>query len=226
MTIASTRRTVRRPLGGALFAGVAAVALLAASGMAYADVIFTQGNHPTDETNIYFKTPETGTTIFGQVSQSNPIPVEFSSSASPPQTLYQTAQGQADIESAASTTDSAITALTITVPNYTFGDFIMNPLNGTGTATVTAIDNFNHVFNYDLGTGQNYLTITTANGESISKLMITMSIDGYFQQFKQPRIGELQLTQTPVPEPSSLAVFSAGLIGLAFAFRVRRRRRH
>src|SRR5438067_1828983 len=97
----------------------------------------------------------------------------------------------------------------------------MNPLNGSGTATVVATDNFNQQFQYDLGNGQNFLTITTANGEFITNLALTVT-GGSFVEFKQPRISDLctlgdggSCTPVPTPEPSTMAILGTALLGLA-----------
>jgi len=186
-----------------------------------ADIIFTLGNNPQpDEDNILFSASETGTTIVGEVDHSG-VAVDFTSTTG--QTLYQNAQGQASI-----TTDNGdpLTSMLVTVPGYTFGDFILNLQNGTGTATVTVVDNFNATFTYALGNGQNYLTITTANDingnpETISSVSVTFAGAGGFDVFKQPRISqvcngtECVIPPQSVPEPGILGLIALGLLSLA-----------
>ena len=213
-----------------LSAAAVVAVIVGLAGTARADVIFTLGNNPQPgEMNILFGAAQTGTTITGQVGTHTNIGVDFTSLTG--QILDQDAKGQADIQNNADPGKALLNSLQITVPGYTFGDFIMNPLNGTGTATITVTDNFSHVFSYDLGNGQNYLTITTANGESIAMIQITMGNPGTegFIEFKQPRISEVCnadgcVPPPPVPEPASLLLLGTGLTGTAAVIRRRLRR--
>src|SRR3954470_16289699 len=166
----------------------ATLAWLGASSPAAADVIFTLGKHPQpDEQKILFGSSQTGNTITGATNQSN-TPVQFTST----QSLTTGGIGQAFFQP----TDSAalLTNFAFSVPGNTFGDFIFNPQiggqpnGGGGTATVTAVANdgtFN--FNYALGNGNNFLTITTADGETLSAVSLSVAGTG-FNQLQQPRV--------------------------------------
>ena len=205
---------MRKLLGLAVVGLLAFVMVVGLAGTARADIIFTLGNHPqSDESNILFGSPQTGATITGEVEHTG-IAVVFSSLTN--QTLVQSAQGQADITGITGAGETAqdvnLTSMQVTVPGYTFLDFILNLQNGTGTAQVVVTDNVGQPFTYALGNGQNYLTITTANGESISEIQVTMLGGGSWDDFKQPRISGV----SAVPEPASMLLLGTGLLGAGF----------
>ena len=212
-----------------LSAGACAAALLTAVPGARADVIFTLGNNPQpDEVNILFSASETGNPITGEVDHAG-IGVEFKSLTQ--ETLYQKAKGQAIVENAADPNKAPLTSMNVSVPGYGFGDFILNLENGTGTAHVVATDNFDQTFDYDLGNGQNFLTLTTKNDEFITNIAITGTDSTFgFLQFKQPRISELCTLGTggscapiKIPEPSSIAMLGSSLLLAGVVLRRRKR---
>jgi hypothetical protein len=201
-----------------------ATVVLTAALPAHAHITFEEKNDPQpDEENVMFQSTGTGTSITGLTNQNN-IPVQFSSTA----VIKPTANGQADIIA----NEGFLTNLIITVPGGTYQDLIIDPMTnlgnlqaagGTADVSVTTNDGvFTH--SYDLGSGNNFLTIFATDGESILSTSITMEGAGNFADLKQPRISGAALNGTPsaTPEPCTLALL--GLGALPLAGRLRRRR--
>ena len=103
--------------------------------------------------------------------------------------------------------------VTITVPDHTFTDLIINPFkdvaNGDLHITVVANGVTIPTFTYGKINGQNFLTITTANDEDMSSVEIVS--DFSFQDLKQTRITGIAF----IPEPSSMLLLGSGALGLA-----------
>jgi hypothetical protein len=179
---------------------------------AYADVIFETGNHPQlDEQNILFSMDESGSTVTGMTNMSGTV-VDFSSTTD---TLMATASGQAKVTAS----DGLVNDISITSPGNVFSDLIINPVatgsGGTAEVTVQATDGI-FTFSYALGNGNNFLTIITTAGETISSVTVDDTVG--FEDLKQPRISGL--SAIAVPEPSSVALMLAG-IGLLLVMRKR-----
>ena len=178
-------------------------------------VTFTIGNNPQqNEENILLNSGAQGTTVFGLTNQTN-LQVRFDSSTD---ILVEPSSGQARVEAL----DGLLNNITISVPNGTFTDLIMNPFFGSGTATVSVLTSNNQTFtfSYTLGNGQNFLTIVASPGTLITS--VSISAPGGFTDLRQPRISGAQAN---VPEPATLLLLGGGLLGLAGVGRKFRRRR-
>jgi hypothetical protein len=178
-------------------------------------VTFTIGNNPQqNEENILLNSGAQGTTVFGLTNQTN-LQVRFDSSTD---TLVEPSSGQARVEAL----DGLLNNITISVPNGTFTDVILNPFFGSGTANVSVLTSNNQTFtfSYTLGNGQNFLTILADPGTLITSVTITAT--GGFTDLRQPRISGAQAN---VPEPATLLLLGGGLLGLAGAGRKLRRSR-
>ena len=178
-------------------------------------VTFTIGNNPqSNEENILLNSGAQGATVFGLTNQTN-LQVRFDSSTD---ILVEPSSGQARVEAL----DGLLNNITLSLPNGTFTDVILNPFFGSGTAdvTVTTSNNQTFTFSYTLTNGQNFLTIVADPGTLITSVSITAS--GGFTDLRQPRISGAQAN---VPEPATLLLLGGGLLGLAGAGRKLRRPR-
>jgi PEP-CTERM motif len=186
---------------------------------ANATIIFTVGNNPqVDEENILFNLPGLipgpALTVTGETQQSNFI-VNFTSN----ENLDTPSAGQARVQA----DDGAFRLLGINLGTGTFTDIIfnLNTLNstaGTATITVTQAVGPNATFDLAVGTGSNFLTITTAGGELIKTVSIASNVD--INDIRQTRISGAA-GGILIPEPLSLGLVGTGLVSLFF---LRRRR--
>ena len=178
-------------------------------------VTFTIGNNPqSNEENILLNSGAQGPTVFGLTNQTN-LQVRFDSSTD---ILVEPSSGQARVEAL----DGLLNNITLSLPNGTFTDVILNPFFGSGTAdvTVTTASNQTFTFSYTLSNGQNFLTIVADPSTLITSVSITAT--GGFTDLRQPRISGAQAN---LPEPATLLLLGGGLLGLAGAGRKLRRPR-
>jgi len=93
--------------------------------------------------------------------------------------------GQSDVDAM----DGLINNITVTVPGHTFLDLIINPFKpaSANDLMITVATNTGpFTFTYGSTNGNNFLTITTTGGETISS--VTIDSASGFQDLKQPRI--------------------------------------
>lgn len=166
--------------------------------------------------NVVFnlQPPIQSTTIFGNINDPNNTLVRFTGT----QLLTAPSQGQARIESVP---DGILNNLTTTVPGFFFDQAVFNlDATANGSANISAFDQFNKEFNFLLplsGSGQNFFTLNTSDGELISRVVFTTTVG--LEDVEQVRFGSL----TPVPLPPAAGLFIIGCAGL---LALTRRRRH
>jgi hypothetical protein len=199
---------------------LSAAAVCALSAPARASMIFTEGNTPqAGDENVLFD-DQVGNPVFGTTNQTDLV-VRFTSIS---EMLLFGNGGQARVESADD--DETLTNLTIDIPGGFFTSLIFNPFdgdpnNGLAHVTVKLIGEPDATFNYELGNGNNFLTMVAIDGEKIQSVTIDAEAGFVFTDVRQFRIGGAQLT--PVPEPSTMALAMLGVAGLGLGGLRRRR---
>jgi len=191
--------------------------------ISWANIIFTLGNNPqSGEENVLLNTGATGSTVTGTLNQSGLL-VNFTSIT---QTLTAPSNGQARVEATSGSDQVALRDISFALANGTFTDAIFNPagvgqIGASGTASIVVIANDAMgkpepaaLFSYTLGNGNNFLTITASNGETINSISIAAA--NGFADLRQVRIsGATGPIQTLPENGSTLLLVSGSLFALA-----------
>jgi hypothetical protein len=167
------------------------------------------------ETDQFPTTGVPGVVVVGETNQSHTL-VDFSST----ENIVAPSGGQARIEAASG---QPLNDVFIELQaGLTFNHLIFNPFNGEGPTTVKVTEDNGQesFFDYTLGNGNNFLTISAINGQRIDLVSIS-STNGY-EDLRQVRIGGISGVNA-VPEPMSMGILAAG--GLPLLGFLRRRRR-
>ncbi len=213
--------------------GTIAVLLAGVGGMLNASVIFTLGNHTSDDVNILLNSGATGTTITGTLTSFPNVAVDFTST----QVLGGSSSGQAGVFAVPEGTP--LTNNTISLENdLTYRSLIINPFlggqcqgctGGPSSLTVNAVNSSGIAeapivyTGLTVENGSNFLTITTTGGESI--VSTTISVPGGFRDLRQPRIsGSFASTATPEPGSFVMLLSGVGLVGIGRVIRAVHRR--
>jgi hypothetical protein len=209
-----------------LSATVVAVGLAVAAPASATLIITAQGQQggSGDLDNVLFN-PCTGNitgpalTVQGCLNTSSTTLVNFTSNEN-----LVVNGGQALVEAQVGTFNT----LTIGLANQATGfDEILFNVNAAsnGSVTITGTDQFGQTFAQTAtlavgAAGQNFFRVTAIDGQVATSITVFAAggLTG-IDDFRQVRIGTTGLT--PVPEPMSLALFGAGLLGLGM---VRRKR--
>jgi len=215
-------------------AGFAVLAI--ASSTAKADIVVVTGVNNQGTDNVLLNPATNVLTVTGTVGQNNLL-VNFTSSSGSG-LLNANPSGQATVSGG--TGNTALTQLTFGLANNdTFTRAVFNINASTSGSVLIHVEgvNINGGFFEDDFTvdanGQNFFTLNAINGEVITDIQITelaLDSNGFFgwNDFKQPRVSGLctlqgaTCTAIEVPEPSSLALFGAGLVA-AWWFATRRK---
>ena len=193
-------------------------------GSAHADAIFHTGNTISNQVNVTGTLGGTGMTITGVVNAGGvQAPIEFTS----PQNMM----GGNGAANSVSVTSGFINSVTISSPGFSFSSIQFNPqeLSSAGILMVSVLMTNGQTFTcpgsptcpistYG-GNGQNFLGVFAQNGEKISSVTIssTAGPGTGFSSLDQVRFSNVpgEFTPTPIPEPGSLWLLGAGVIGLA-----------
>lgn len=188
--------------------GLAGIIHLFGGSTAYADVILTLGNVPQSDENVLLNSGAVGNPLFGTTNTTS-TSVRFTGS----ETLTAPSSGQARIAAQ----DGAFTYLKVDVPGGSYTSLIVNiDASANGTVDFRALDTDGQEFLFNNraigGSGSNFYTFTTINGQRISFVEFFADVPITFVDAAQFRLGGAQGVRTS-PEPASLLLFGVAGLG-------------
>ena len=195
----------------------------ATASSADADIVVVAGVNNQGTDNVLLSPATDLLTVTGTVGE-NDLLVEFTSSSGSG-LLSANPSGQATIIGGTGNTD--LTQLTLGLDNndpFTRAVFNINAAtDGSVVIHVEGINIDGGFFEDDFfvdANGQNFFTVTAINGQFIQSIALTGINGATFQDVRQVRLGGSAIAET-VPEPATLWLVGAGLLGVTAGLRRR-----
>jgi hypothetical protein len=202
---------------------LAALTLVGAMQTASATITFGTGNQQYTNVNIVADTD--AMSITGDIGNTG-ITMTFENMIGPDGSTQVSMHGQHGVAFIESTADSvsgvahtgfsSLTLLPQAGYGFTAGDFALDELNGqpNGTVSFLGTDQFGVSTQQSfaiVANGQNQYQFITGDGELVPSIVIYVPTPALLQDLKQ-----LSVNVAAIPEPSTYAMFSVGLLGLGF----------
>ena len=181
---------------------LAALALLFMATTANATIMINTNQAASGSIGIVLAVDGTGNPVFGEADGTS---VRFDAAES----LIATG-GQSRFEAA----DGLFTDTLITLPGFNFDRLVFNLFDpvADGTVNITATDTFGNVFVAELGlsqNGQNFYNVESDDLQQIASVSLSTSVG--VGSLRQVRVGGIEESLAPIPEPGTYALLASGL---------------